>query len=264
LQPHTPLFAREACRRRNPPQSFCPSSTARAMCNASVSHKAAGVQSPAVSFASIGRVVCAGLTRRWGRARSRRRTAAPALRGSLSQTAFSIVRPPRRARHACSHRGRERPMCSVAPHTLFPGTSRQTRHSHLSSPSCTSWRRTDKEAVARCASFHAINARRTPLDDSLNGHYPGICYRPTQPATPLRRPRPTSNFLHLATVTRWPFKPANRTGSNGNTRSIPSQATCSLSPKETPNGGCPSIVADTLPASPPPCSVPSTSSRAER
>ena len=66
VSPDPSYCARESCRRRIPPQSVCASSN-RVRRVHSVSVRAAGVPSPAVRFASIGRAVCAGLTRRWGR-----------------------------------------------------------------------------------------------------------------------------------------------------------------------------------------------------
>lgn len=64
--PHTPFFAREACRRRIPSQSTSVDPW-RLFRMQTVSQGGRRSRCPAVRFASTGRAGCAGLLRRWGR-----------------------------------------------------------------------------------------------------------------------------------------------------------------------------------------------------
>ena len=111
------------------PQTSFPKSNRYPACKRSL--KAAGVHTPAVCSAAIGRAVCAGLIRRWGRARSRRgrrpRHSAEAL------SALILLNPPaRRPRQACSH-STQRPGTAYVfrrtPHSV-PGRSGASRIAH--------------------------------------------------------------------------------------------------------------------------------------
>ncbi len=131
VSPDPSYCAREACRRRIPPQSVIPKVQPLVHMH-TVILKAAGVPSPAVRSASIGRAVCAGLIRRWGRARTRRRAAVPALRGCVSRMLPPSPNTPCEAR-LLTQRPRTAYVFTVAPRTLFPRTSRQTLKVRLSS-----------------------------------------------------------------------------------------------------------------------------------
>ena len=115
LAPHTPHFAREACRRRNPQQTSSPKSSRYPARRRSL--KAAGVRSPAVCFASIRRT-CGTSFHVLGSPEFHRHAVCSGLRGNVPMAVTITSRDERRAGHACSHKGQRRPTCSQPRHAL--------------------------------------------------------------------------------------------------------------------------------------------------